>query len=244
MDDLLRVYFDPTEIGPDGYPFAWHGRGATGSTGAHGAPSVGSPGYPVAVKDLIREQAGNRCERCGHPYMKGQGLNDGWSECDEHCTHGGPIRYRDSHLGDHDEWRRRDVIHTTTAEARLDELPHGLGVRWDIQAQWRILTVHHLNGIKHDLRWWNLAALCQRCHLTIQAKVLLERPYDRPHTEWFKPHAAGYYASEGAAELLPANPAFPERKILLGDGPEPTREWVLERMEAILAVHATQGVLL
>lgn len=32
------------------------------------------------------------------------------------------------------------------------------------------LTVHHLNGIKSDCRASNLVALCQRCHLSIEAK--------------------------------------------------------------------------
>lgn len=34
---------------------------------------------------------------------------------------------------------------------------------------WHVLTVHHLNGDKADCRWENLVALCQRCHLSIQA---------------------------------------------------------------------------
>lgn len=63
-----------------------------------------------------------------------------------------------------------------------------------VEAKWRILTVHHLNGIKHDCRWWNLTALCQRCHLEIQGKVIMEQVWPWEHTEWFKPHAAGYYA--------------------------------------------------
>ena len=33
-----------------------------------------------------------------------------------------------------------------------------------------MLTVHHLNGLKSDCRFQNLVALCQRCHLRIQAK--------------------------------------------------------------------------
>lgn len=193
-DDLLRVYFDPAEIGPDGYPFVWH-RGQPDIPEAEGY----QPGFD-AIKDYIREQAGHRCERCGHPYRKGQGLNDGWSACDEHCTHGSPIRSRDGYV---------------------------------IEAQWRILTVHHLNGVKHDCRWWNLASLCQRCHLTIQAKVYLDRPYDREHTPWFRPHAAGYYASDGKI-LAPGEPP----------GREPSREYVLAHLDEILALHATQGSLL
>lgn len=56
------------------------------------------------------------------------------------------------------------------------------------------LTVHHLDNDKSNLRWWNLPALCQRCHLSIQSRVLLPRPWILPHSEWFKPYVAGYYA--------------------------------------------------
>jgi len=59
---------------------------------------------------------------------------------------------------------------------------------------WRILTVHHLDGDKSNCRWWNLLALCQRCHLTIQAKVDPHTPYMLEHAEWFKPYVAGFYA--------------------------------------------------
>jgi hypothetical protein len=63
-----------------------------------------------------------------------------------------------------------------------------------VEARWRILTVHHLDGNKGNCRWWNLAALCQRCHLQIQGKVQMARVYPWPHSEWFKPYVAGYYA--------------------------------------------------
>lgn len=57
------------------------------------------------------------------------------------------------------------------------------------------LTVHHLDGDKANGAWWNLLALCQRCHLKVQARVLPERPWFLEHSEWFKPYAAGFYAS-------------------------------------------------
>lgn len=57
-----------------------------------------------------------------------------------------------------------------------------------------MLTVHHLDLNKSNCEWWNLAALCQRCHLQIQHKVIMERPYMFEHSKWFKPYAAGYYA--------------------------------------------------
>lgn len=58
------------------------------------------------------------------------------------------------------------------------------------------LTVHHLDISPANCEWWNLAPLCQRCHLQIQAKVVMERPWMLPHSEWFKPYVAGYYAKQ------------------------------------------------
>lgn len=58
----------------------------------------------------------------------------------------------------------------------------------------RVLTVHHLDGDKAHCRWWNLVALCQRCHLQVQAKVRMDQTYLYPHSEWFRPYVAGYYA--------------------------------------------------
>lgn len=57
-----------------------------------------------------------------------------------------------------------------------------------------VLTVHHLDNDKANCRWWNLAALCQRCHLHVQAKVLMDRGYMFHHSAWFRPYVAGYYA--------------------------------------------------
>ena len=56
------------------------------------------------------------------------------------------------------------------------------------------LTVHHLDLNPGNCRWWNIPALCQRCHLQIQARVVMERPWLFEHSDWFRPYAAGYYA--------------------------------------------------
>ena len=58
-----------------------------------------------------------------------------------------------------------------------------------------VLTVHHLDGDKSNNADWNLAALCQRCHLHIQGKVFMAQFYMFEHTDWFKPHLEGYYHS-------------------------------------------------
>ena len=65
-----------------------------------------------------------------------------------------------------------------------------------------VLTVHHLDLDKSNCRWWNLLALCQRCHLTIQAKVNLEQLWPFEHSDWFKPYVAGWYAFRYLGEDL------------------------------------------
>jgi hypothetical protein len=59
-----------------------------------------------------------------------------------------------------------------------------------------MLTVHHLDMNPANCEWWNIPALCQKCHLQIQHKVVMEQPYMFEHSEWFKPYAAGYYANQ------------------------------------------------
>ena len=79
------------------------------------------------------------------------------------------------------------------------------------------LTVHHLDMNPANCLWWNLAALCQRCHLHIQHKVVMERPYMFEHTAWFKPYVAGYYAhQQGEAESVPVVMAHMERLLAYG----------------------------
>ena len=57
-----------------------------------------------------------------------------------------------------------------------------------------VLTVHHLDMNKSNCEWWNLVALCQRCHLRIQGKVDMRQYYMFDHSEWFRPYVAGYRA--------------------------------------------------
>lgn len=154
----LRLY-TPEEAGRDGYPPEWHS----------------------SIKHLVREQAGHRCVRCGHPYRNGEHGKGEWSPCDERCTHGMPARDLRNPFG--------SLGANTTTGGLIREIPNRV-----IEAQWRILTVHHANGNKFDCRWWNLLALCQRCHLQIQGKVDLDKPWPWEHSAWFKPYVAGWYA--------------------------------------------------
>lgn len=160
----FRVY-ETSELDREGYPPEWD-----------------SINGGIGIKHLVRAAAGDRCQRCMHPYVKGMGE---WSPCDVHCEHGMPARCLDHPFEGLGEGA------TTGGLLRDAEF-------WDggrkIEAQWRVLTVHHLNEVKLDCRWWNLVALCQRCHLLIQRKVNLDTPWPWPHTPWFKPYAAGFYA--------------------------------------------------
>lgn len=82
-----------------------------------------------------------------------------------------------------------------------------------------MLTVHHLDLNKSNCVWWNLVALCQRCHLRIQAKVILERPWFLEHSAWFKPYVAGYYAHlYNLPDQRPIVEAHIDDLILLGQG--------------------------
>ena len=77
-----------------------------------------------------------------------------------------------------------------------------------------ILTVHHLDLNPQNNAWWNIPALCQRCHLSIQGRVVMEQPWMFEHSEWFKPYAAGYYAN--------------------ANGHPADRAWVMAHLESLL----------
>lgn len=132
---------------------------------------AGKDGYCAAwhetIKHAVREEAGHRCVRCKHPYRTGQH----------------PMELVN---GTYESWSPCDDQCTHPGPKRING-----GI---VEAKARILTVHHLDEVKLNCRWWNLAALCQRCHLTIQGRVKLHRPYFLEHSEWFKPHVAGFYA--------------------------------------------------
>jgi 5-methylcytosine-specific restriction endonuclease McrA len=203
VSEILRVYTRPEEIGRDGYPLAWHK--CTSCLG-DGCTVCGGEG---SAKDLVRALAGHRCVRCGHPYRKGEHGKGEWSPCDEQCTHRGPYRY---------EWlgEGREEVGSEGFVSTAGQVKHLCGLR-AVEARWRILTVHHLTMDKADLRWWNLASLCQRCHLQVQGKVQMARVYPWPHSEWFKPYAAGWYAWAYLGEEL-------------------TREETMARLDELLAL--------
>lgn len=166
--------------------------------------------YPAdwkAKSDAAWADAGHRCIRCLHPYRKGEHGKGEWTQCDEKCTHGGPLAFEGEPSGGYPTYLRS--MANTPAEAFMICEQYPL-------AQWRIGTVHHLDGDKANCAWWNLLALCQRCHLTIQAKVNPQQPYMLEHEEWFKAYVAGFYAKKY-------------------EGLDLTREEVMGRLDQLLA---------
>lgn len=138
-----------------------------------------------------------------------------WSDCDLKCRHGGPARY----LKDDGAW-------TPEEDPGSDALNMLVHTR-QVQAAWRILTVHHLTEEKADLRWWNLVALCQRCHLLIQRKVTMTDPWPWEHTDWFRPYAAAWYALRYLDQDLDRDETMSRMDMLLELG---RREESVERM--------------
>lgn len=75
------------------------------------------------------------------------------------------------------------------------------------------LTVHHLDGIKSNCADWNLASLCQRCHLRIQGRVKMDQLFFLellPISGWFKPHYEGYLKSLSGSPSAPFHEPHPE----------------------------------
>ena len=133
------------------------------------------------IGDRVRAEAGNRCIRCGHPYTASQHGNGEETRCDGQCTHAGPIYIWDF------QGLEKNPCSTLVAG---DAVRNG----YKVTALWRVLTVHHLDGDKSNCRWWNLLALCQRCHLQVQGKINPQIPYFLEHSTWAKPYIAGFYA--------------------------------------------------
>jgi len=151
------------------------------------------PDWPQ-IGDRIRAEVGHRCIRCYHPYQVGKHGKGEWTPCDIKCVHGGPLAiiWPNGHVVE-------DITGATAPEMfRLNHFGDGK----EILARWRILTVHHLDGNKANCEWWNLLALCQRCHLTIQTRINPEIPYFLEHSDWAKPYIAGFYAKKYEGRLI------------------------------------------
>jgi hypothetical protein len=207
-----RVY-EPHECGQDGYPFAWHETikhevreeaghrcvrclhpFVVGQSGTMDGPCAETKAFAAELGvnvELFDAAMEEYADVALDALPKARRTN--WSPCDSACIHEGPVR-----VGAEGVWREHAELSAGFHAGDLVSLHAPLHV----EAAWRILTVHHLNERKPDCRWWNLAALCQRCHLYVQRKVLMERVYPWEHSDWFKPYAAGWYAYAYLGEEL------------------------------------------
>lgn len=165
------------------------------------------PDWPEISKQ-VKDAAGWRCVRCKHPHESPKER----IRCDDICD---LMRHPDV-------MQAEFLVNYTNDDPRLDTRH----VVYDKQRQ-RVLTVHHLDGNKANVRWWNLVALCQVCHLIIQAKVKMFRPWLMfEHSEWFKPYVAGFYAYRYLGEDL-IRTAVEERldELLALEGPLTFPTW-------------------
>jgi 5-methylcytosine-specific restriction endonuclease McrA len=181
---VLRAY-TPDECGPDDYPRVWH-TGLVPAEDAERGVFVGD--YATHIRFEI--------DPVGTKGVPSVGIKDVVRMLADHrcvrCGH--PYRCGAHGNG---EWSFCDARCAHAGPVR--DTPLGP------EAQWRILTVHHRDGDKANCRFWNLAALCQRCHLQIQNKVQMARVWPWEHTPWFRVHAAGWYAWTYLGEDLTAD---------------------------------------
>ena len=54
-----------------------------------------------------------------------------------------------------------------------------------------VMTVHHFDGDKANCEWWNLIPLCQRCHLSVQARMDWSKTTSKNCPVWLLPYMVG-----------------------------------------------------
>lgn len=146
-----------------------------------------------ALHNAVRDSVGNRCIRCGHPQGDRFWMTadvERVIELEAMLSVSVYEKYGGSTWTPSMSTQSADGPWMVVALAKCDER-----CTHPEDGKLRILTVHHLTGQKDDNRWWNLLALCQSCHLTIQGKVIPEQSYLHPHSPWFVPYVCGFYAA-------------------------------------------------
>ena len=155
--------------------------------------------YPADWPEIsrrIKAAAGWRCERCGHPdeppfKLEGALLVHRVNEWAKQ-------RYGI-------EWFDREIM--LRGEIRIPIGPAACDERCSHpqDGKQRMLTVHHLDLNKSNVEDWNLASLCQGCHLSVQGRVDMSRDYMLDHSSWMIPHVEGRDAAI-AAGTWPVGP--------------------------------------
>lgn len=190
------------------------------------------------LHNAVREEAGNRCVRCGHPQGDRMWHTKDVNKVIELEAIQSGTKVYEKFGGK--TWQPS----TTDSKSGVIRCAAGPWLVTLLQPctehcthagpeKLRILTVHHLDGHKANNAWWNLLALCQVCHLQVQGKVIPERPFLLPHTAWFVPYVCGFYAHYYGHETITREQADadPHRYLTLGQpwlyvvaGPAPRTE--------------------
>lgn len=77
--------------------------------------------------------------------------------------------------------------------------------------------IHHFDGDKGNNAWWNLMALCNSCHLYVQASVIPERAFMFHHSEWAIVYVCGYYAHAKGIAITRGDALIdPDRYLRMG----------------------------
>lgn len=127
---------------------------------------------------------GFRCERCHHPHVPRRPeriIYDLWNHDWEVTASVVWARAPRTTLAFAWPWRR------VRQNTKCDGFCTHAG-----DSKHRILTTHHLDGDKSNWRLWNLAALCQVCHLQVQAKICWDQTYLGEHSIWLIWHIERY----------------------------------------------------
>lgn len=137
--------------------------------------------YPPDWADIstaVKEAAGWCCVRCGHPHDPGKSMKP--------CPDCPPER------GFEVNGTERKSVVQAAADAACQTCQGSREVI-DDDNSWYCLTVHHLDMDKSNCVDWNMAALCQRCHLSVQGRVDFYQQYLFEITGWMRPYVEKFW---------------------------------------------------
>jgi 5-methylcytosine-specific restriction endonuclease McrA len=156
-----------------------------------------------AIARSVKEDAGWRCVRCKHPFDP---TTSRVRPCDDGCDATRGRLIRPENVGLISLSIQLPMPYSSHPQPHAPSVP-GLS-----------FTVHHFDGRKDNNAWWNLMALCNSCHLTIQGRVIPERPWLFEHSAWMVHYVCGFYAYYYGQQQITRVEAIeePDRWLALG----------------------------